>query len=216
MATAATKAPDPAELWPLIHEHREKIAALLVELGEPEWNTGSLCAGWRVRDVAGHCIETQTITPPQFMGRFLSTGFRFSAFNQKGVDRHARQTTAQVLQQYRDTMKRTSAPPGPKVTWLAEAVIHGEDMARPLGKRLDAAPATLAYVAEFTRNATPLLHGKQRSAGLKLRATDVDWSAGDGPEVSGPAASIILAISGRKAALGDLSGEGLETLRQRV
>jgi hypothetical protein len=37
-----------------------------------------------------------------------------------------------------------------------------------------------------------------------------------GPEVTGPLASIILAITGRPAALDDLSGEGLDTLRARV
>ncbi|MBV9524463.1 MAG: maleylpyruvate isomerase family mycothiol-dependent enzyme [Candidatus Dormibacteraeota bacterium] len=204
------------ELWPLIHEHREKVGAMLGTLTEEEWNTASLCGGWRVRDVAGHCVETHTITPGQFFGRFLSSGFRFDAFNQKGVDRHAGQSTAEVLRQYRDTMNRTTSPPGPKSTWLAEAVIHGEDMARPLGKHVETAPGTLLAVVDFARQTSPLLHGKQRSAGLKLHATDIDWSAGDGPEVSGSAASLILAITGRKAALGDLSGEGLETLRSRV
>jgi hypothetical protein len=49
-----------------------------------------------------------------------------------------------------------------------------------------------------------------------LSATDVDWAAGDGPEVRGPIASLILGITGRKPALADLSGDGLETLSARV
>jgi len=71
-------------------------------------------------------------------------------------------------------------------------------------------------VRDLARATAPLLHGKQRSAGLRLRATDIDWSAGEGPEVRGPAASLILAVTGRKPALADLSGEGLETLRSRL
>ena len=102
------------------------------------------------------------------------------------------------------------------MTMLGEAVIHGEDMARPVGKRIDISPATLVEALNYARRTAPLLHGKQRSAGLKLRATDVDWSAGEGPEVSGPAASIILAICGRAAGLGDLTGDGVDTLRQRM
>ena len=210
------KALSANELWPLIHEQRERVATVLAALTEDEWNVASLCTGWRVRDVAAHCVETQTITPGQFFGRFVSTGFRFNAFNQKGVDRHASQSTAQLLAQYRDTLRRTSSPPGPKSTWLAEAVIHGEDMARPLGRRVEVSPTALVAAADFSRKTTTLLHGKQRSAGLKLCATDVDWTAGDGPEVCGPAVSIILAITGRKAALDGLSGEGLDTLRQRL
>jgi hypothetical protein len=38
---------------------------------------------------------------------------------------------------------------------------------------------------------------------------------GDGPEVAGPAMAIIQAITGRKQALADLEGPGVETLRGR-
>jgi hypothetical protein len=37
-----------------------------------------------------------------------------------------------------------------------------------------------------------------------------------GRQVTGPLASILLAITGRPAGLADLSGEGLETLRSRL
>jgi hypothetical protein len=53
-------------------------------------------------------------------------------------------------------------------------------------------------------------------AGLKLTATDVDWSTGDGPEVSGPAMSLILAMVGRAGALDDCAGSGVEELRRRA
>jgi hypothetical protein len=52
--------------------------------------------------------------------------------------------------------------------------------------------------------------------GLKLNATDVDWSEGIGPEVKGPLASIIIALTGRKAGLADLTGDGVATLSGRV
>jgi hypothetical protein len=42
------------------------------------------------------------------------------------------------------------------------------------------------------------------------------WRPASGPEVTGPLASIILAITGRLAALEDLSGEGVEMLRVRI
>jgi len=212
----ATKATTPAQLWTLIHEQRRKVGNMLAALTDAEWEAASLCGGWRVRDVAAHCVETQTMTPGKFFGRFAGTGFRFNAFNEKGVAGHAKQTPAELLAQYRETTTRTSAPPGPKPTWLAEAVIHGEDMARPTGQHLDVSPEALVAAGEFSRSATLLLHGKQRTAGLRLRATDIDWTAGDGPEVSGPAISLIMAITGRKVALADLSGDGLATLVSRV
>lgn len=215
MAATATVT-TTAQLWSLIHEQRHKVGDMLGTLTDAEWETASLCADWRVRDVAAHAVETHLMTPGRFLVRFAASGFRFNVFAGRGVARHAAQTPGALLAQYRDTAARTTSPPGPKVTWLAESVIHGEDMARPTGKSVDVSPAALLAVAEFCRGSTPLLHGKQRSAGLRLRATDVDWMTGEGPEVSGPAGSLILAMTGRKAAVADLSGDGLEILNSRV
>ena len=205
-----------ADLWKLIHEQRQKVGDALATLADADWELASLCVGWRVRDVVAHMVETHLMTPPRFAVRFAASGFRFNTFAARGVARHATQTPSSLLAQYRDTAPRTTAPPGPKLTWLAEAVIHGEDIARPTGLSVAVSPVALIAVAGFCHGSTPLLHGKQRSAGLLLRATDVDWTVGDGPEVSGPAASLILAITGRTAALANLTGDGVETLRSRA
>jgi len=212
----ATTTTTKSGVWPLIHEQRRKVGDMMATLTPEQWDAGSLCAGWRVRDVAAHCVETQLMTPARFFGRYLGSGFRFDQFNAGGVDRHRSESTDALLAEYRSSAPGTNAPPGPVLTWLAEALIHGEDMARPAGKRIDTSPEVLIEVANYARRTKPLLHGKDRSLGLKLRATDVDWTAGEGPEVSGPAASLILAITGRRPALDDLSGDGLETLRSRI
>ena len=47
---------------------------------------------------------------------------------------------------------------------------------------------------------------------LTLRASDLDWSRGSGPEVTGPAAALGLALCGRSAWLDRLSGPGRESL----
>jgi uncharacterized protein (TIGR03083 family) len=205
-----------ADIWALTHEQRNRLGDLLETLADADWNVDSLCTGWRVRDVAAHCVETQLMTPGKFVGRLAGAGFRFNTFNQKGVDGHTAQSTAELVSEFRASAGGTNAPPGPKLTWLAEALIHGEDIARPLGRTLGSTAQALVTVADYARKTSPLLHGKQRSAGLTLRATDAAWSAGEGPEVSGPIGSLILAITGRGAALIDLSGEGLDTLRTRV
>ena len=48
-----------------------------------------------------------------------------------------------------------------------------------------------------------------------MQATDTDWVHGEGPEVSGPIVALVMAMTGRKAAIGDLSGEGVATLQAR-
>ena len=50
---------------------------------------------------------------------------------------------------------------------------------------------------------------------MTLKATDADWTHGSGPLVEGPALSLLLAATGRKVALADLSGDGVEILRGR-
>ena len=60
------------------------------------------------------------------------------------------------------------------------------------------------------------LGAKKRIAGLRMTATDFDWSAGSGPSVEGPLASLIFVTAGRKAPLEDLSGEGKQTLQARM
>jgi hypothetical protein len=71
-------------------------------------------------------------------------------------------------------------------------------------------------VADFYKNSNLLIGTKNRIAGVTLRATDADWRHGSGPEASGPAIALVLAMTGRKSALDDLSGDGVTTLRERA
>jgi hypothetical protein len=50
---------------------------------------------------------------------------------------------------------------------------------------------------------------------VSLAASDVAWSTGSGPQVKGPLVALLLAMSGRKAALDTLVGDGVEVLRTR-
>ena len=57
---------------------------------------------------------------------------------------------------------------------------------------------------------------KNRIAGVRLRASDTNWQHGEGPEAAGPIIAILLAMTGRKAALDDLTGDGVAVLRERA
>jgi hypothetical protein len=60
------------------------------------------------------------------------------------------------------------------------------------------------------------LGSRDRAAGLRLRATDIDWVSGDGPEASGPAEALMMALAGRITALAELHGEGAQLLADRA
>jgi len=73
----------------------------------------------------------------------------------------------------------------------------------------------VVQVADFYKNSNLIIGTKRRIEGLALRATDTGWSHGTGPEVSGPMLALLMAMTGRKAAASELSGEGLATLQAR-
>ena len=51
---------------------------------------------------------------------------------------------------------------------------------------------------------------------VSLVATDVEWSWGTGPEVTGPGEALLLAMLGRKQAVAGLGGDGVATFSSRV
>jgi uncharacterized protein (TIGR03083 family) len=106
-------------------------------------------------------------------------------------------------------------PPGPDDSWLGEAIVHSEDIRRPLGIRRDYPMEAVIQVADFYKNSNLIIGTKRRIAGLALHATDTDWSHGSGPAVSGPMVALLMAMTGRKAAASELSGEGVAVLQAR-
>ena len=206
-------APSP---WPVIHSEREALVADLEPLTEAQWLTQSLCADWTVRDVLGHMTATAQMTPGRFVGALIGSGFRFNTLTARGVAEEVQGTPADTLARFKAQLGATTHPPGPIDAMLGEAILHSEDIRRPLGITRQYPIDAVVRVADFYKGSNLLIGAKRRIAGLTLRATDTDWSTGSGPVVSGPAISLVLAMTGRRAALADLSGEGLETLSGRA
>jgi uncharacterized protein (TIGR03083 family) len=204
-----------ASPWPLIHTERRALAGDLAGLDDAKWVTTSLCAQWSVQDVLGHMIATAKMTPPKFFAALAGSGFRFNAMTAKGISRQRAATPADELAEFRRIIPATTHPPGPVEAMLGEAIIHSEDIRRPLGITRDYPITAVIRVADFFTGSNLLLGSKKRIAGIRLRAADADWATGSGPDVSGPALSLVLAMTGRAAALDDLSGAGLAVLRTR-
>jgi hypothetical protein len=99
---------------------------------------------------------------------------------------------------------------------LGEVLVHSQDIRRPLGLTHAVQLEAVMQAADFYKRSNLILGTKARIAGVTLRATDGDWSHGNGPSVEGPMMSLLLAMTGRKAALDDLTGEGVAVLRSRV
>jgi uncharacterized protein (TIGR03083 family) len=202
--------------WPLIHAERAALIDDLAELDAERWTSPSLCGEWSVHEVFGHMTATARMTPPKFFAQMAKSGFRFHTMTANAAAREASATPSQSLTAFRAVLSATDHPPGPMDTWIGEALVHSEDIRRPLGIRREYPLETVLRAADFYKRSNALIGARNRIAGLSLRATDVDWTTGSGPEVRGPAMSLVMAMTGRSAALADLSGDGLDTLRSRM
>jgi uncharacterized protein (TIGR03083 family) len=202
--------------WPLIHQERQALLADVVDLTDTQWALPSLCPGWTVRDVLGHMTSTAKMTPGRFVGHLASAGFRFHVMSAKDVAAETTGPPATTVAEFRSRAGAVTHPPGPVEAMLGEAVVHSEDIRRPLGIRRDYPPEAVTRSADFFKASNLLIGTKGRVDGLSLRATDLDWATGSGPEVSGPMLSLLMAMTGRKAALDDLAGDGLATLAARA
>jgi uncharacterized protein (TIGR03083 family) len=204
------------QTWSLIHAEREAVADALATLTPAQWAQPSLCHGWSVQVAAGHILVGAEQTPGRFVRRMTANGFRFNTMMDRDARRLGALPPAQIVERLRATTTTTNRPPAPVMTMLGEIVVHAEDIRRPLGQDPGASPAAVAASLGMFSKANFPVGTKQRIAGLRLVGTDVDWSHGDGPEVTGPGLSLLLAMTGRAAGLDGLEGDGVGPLRDRM
>lgn len=211
------------EVWAVIDLQRGRTADLLDQLSDEEWRHPSLCQGWTVRDVAAHLTLQQVglgtgmvlaITHPRGLGnvnRMINISARSRA--ERPVD--------QLIAQIRATIGSRRHNIGlTNLETLTDILVHGQDIAIPLRRELEMPTAAAVVVA--TRVWAQRGTSKARVfhdvpiGGFRLTATDASWSIGDGPEIQGPIAAILLLLTGRPAALPRLSGDGAESLRKQM
>ncbi|MCD9145965.1 hypothetical protein LUZ16_28600, partial [Streptomyces albireticuli] len=99
---------------------------------------------------------------------------------------------------------------------LLDVLVHGQDIALPLGRPREMPPPAAATAATRVWTMGFPFHARKRLHGLRFAATDAVWAAGEGRDVEGPIAAILLALTGRPAGLDRLTGAGTAELRHRV
>jgi uncharacterized protein (TIGR03083 family) len=198
-----------ADVWATVHSEREALAGDLGGLSEVQWTASSWCDGWSIRDVVAHMTGTAKITPPTFFPRLLASGMSLSRLQAKDIEREKGASPGETLAHFESVTTSVKHPPG-------ETIIHAEDIRRPLAIHHQYPVEAVVQVLDFYKGSNLIIGAKRRIAGLGFVATDSDWSHGTGPEVKGPVVALLLAMTGRKEALSDLSGDGVATLRERA
>jgi uncharacterized protein (TIGR03083 family) len=209
------------DLWAAIAAERRELADLLDTIGDDEWDVTSLCGGWAVRDVVGHLTMPFHLSVPRMMLGMLTNGFDFNKVSDKvSRERGATIPPKDLTADLRANAEHHFTPPGNgPIAPLTDIVVHGQDIRRPLGRTRTIPEDRARAILDFlTAGRTFGFVPKGRLKGLKLEATDLDWSWGDGQQqqVRGPAEALIMSATGRPAALDDLEGEGVASLRARM
>jgi uncharacterized protein (TIGR03083 family) len=203
------------DVWQNIHDERREMVRTWSGLSPEQWGSDSLCSGWTVQQVAGHIVAAAEQTPLNFYKDLARAGFKFNVFTERDATRNGAAGPAELIRRLEARTTTTNHPPAPVIAMLGEIVVHGADIRRPLGLSHRPSDEALVAVADNWKKTNLLIGSKRRIEGVRLRATDVDWSHGEGPDVNGPMLSLLLAMSGRKIFLNDLSGEGVPTLDAR-
>lgn len=203
---------DKARVWDHIHAERAALAELLAGLPPEDWAHDTLCPGWTVHDVAAHVIATPR-TGWRELGpmvlRNLGRGYNTMIFRE--VKRlAARETRESILADFERYAGSTRhVPTTTSVEPLIDALVHHQDIARPLGRRHDMPPEAAAFAADRVRLLAPLMGTTRLVRSVRMVATDVDWARGRGPTVEGPAQELLMLCSGRAPDPALVRGEGL-------
>ena len=203
---------DLDDVWRTIDAQRLSLADLLDDLSPAEWATPSLCDAWRVRDVAAHLTLAQMGPWPMTVAA-IRAGGSFNRIIRDTALRVGPLPDAEYGRRIRAMAgSRRRAPFISPVEPLTDVLVHGQDIAVPLGRERPIPPVPAAVSARRAWDMSFPFGVRKRLAGLQLRATDGDLVLGEGAPVEGTTGDLLLLITGRTATVHRLSGEGVQRL----
>jgi uncharacterized protein (TIGR03083 family) len=203
----------------LLHnaENRD-FSTYLHSLAPEDWDKPSLCDGWLVRHVVGHILygnELKLWTLPFRLARYGFSSDRSG--KHYSIERGDRGTPAELVRDFdaRNPWAGTGRVFPPRLV-LLDRLVHQQDIRRALGHPRVIPEERLRAALDATPTLGSVFGARKRTRGLRFVATDLDWSWGTGPEVTGPGEALLMAMLGRRHAVVGLGGSGLATFSSRV
>ena len=197
-----------AEITASIAAERRELAAILGGLPPESWDSLTLCAGWRVREVVAHITMPFRYQPPRFAFEMIRSCGNFNRMADRCARRDAAAPPDQLAAALRDNEQNPWKPPGGGYQGaLTHDVIHGLDITVALGLGRQVPAERLRIVLAGITAAKSVRFFGTDLDGIELRADDLDWSFGSGTPVSGSAQDLALVVCGRKLPPGHLRGE---------
>jgi len=204
--------------WELAGQARNEFADVVEELDDDQWETETLCPGWTPHDVLAHLVWHTELTIPSLLGAMVRSRFDLQRAANRAAADLSQRPRVQLLGELRERANKKSSIPGaPESGSVTDTAIHIQDVRRALGLDGMLGPETVRVCLDFlttNRNARYVMDPKIKQ-GLRLVATDLDWSFGDGETVEGHGEAIVMSLVGRPA-VSELSGDGTATLTTRL
>lgn len=204
---------DAGQYWKTIAEQRRAIADLLAGCTEDELDRPSLCAGWRVRDVAAHvALAPQPPGPLTMLREAARARGSFHRLNHDLAVRYA-DTTADlsaVLRTLADSHRLPAVTNYRNIHF--DVIVHAQDIARPLGRAITVDPSAAAIAAQRVWDMGWPFWARRRLRHVRLIADDSAWTVGTGPEIRGDTLDLLLLLTGRHGVLPALTGGGVSLL----
>jgi len=201
---------DDTDLQPVVAAEFLALADLLGSATQAQWNTPSLCAGWRVREVIAHMTMAARYPEDKFMAELRRCEFDFGRLSNEIASRDAGLPTSELLANLRSEVMQHWTPPGGGYHGaLNHVVIHGLDVTVPLGVPRRSPDDTIRIVLDDLTTGGVHQHFGTSIEGRSLQATDLDWSYGSGPALHGKAEDLALLLCSRTVPAGRIEGEPL-------
>jgi uncharacterized protein (TIGR03083 family) len=195
------------EIKAAVAAERRSQVAMYSSLSAEDWDSPSLCAGWRVREVLAHVTMPFRYSLPRVAWEVAKARGSFDRMADRRARIDARElSTAQLWESLRDNVEHPWSPPGGgPLGALSHDVIHGLDVSTALRRDGAASVERVGMVLAGLRPKQVAFFGVDLD-GVELRADDCDWSYGSGEPVHGRAQDLLLLLCGRRVPAGRLSG----------
>ncbi len=187
------------ERWQVVDAERASLAELLAGLSAAEWELPTRCGDWRVRDVAAHLTIAARLSYGTVAREFVRARGNVDRMIHDTAVKEARLPVEEIVANLRATIgSRRLAPSTTRREPLLDILVHGQDIARALGRQRGMPPAAARDAADrvwtmrFPPRPWPL-------PDARLVATDIEWTRGErgAREIRGSISELLLLLTGR-------------------
>lgn len=202
------------EMWDLAAKARLDFADVLADLSEEQLAASTYCEQWNALEVGGHIVSFIEMSLPTMLFSMAKAGFNIDKAWAANGTKYSAQGVDGIVEKIRaNPAKKSAVKSFPAELTVADVAVHTQDIRRPLGidGELDADVLRVALDMCTTNAKAKLFVPPKDIEGLRLEATDIDWSYGSGDLVSGTGEAILMAIN-RRDSRSELTGDGVSKL----